>query len=142
MCARVMAHLFSDIRNGGWQTLYSNVTLIAPPRENSSDHASHTRQRPHDTSRGIFDRWGSRICDEDERGGGGAGRVYSRRGCVECESVIQKRGRVKQPTRLQGLCIVSSAPPLLICLPFSFLPLSNCNFPYDNTSKVLCYANS
>ena len=43
MCARVMAHLFSDIRNLEWQTLYSNMTLIAQPRRNTFDHASHTR---------------------------------------------------------------------------------------------------
>jgi hypothetical protein len=34
-----MAHLFSDIRNMAWQTLYLNMVLIAPPRKNTSDHA-------------------------------------------------------------------------------------------------------
>ena len=53
MCARVMAHLFSDIRNMGWQTLYSNMALIAQPRKNTSDHASHTRHGLRDGSRSI-----------------------------------------------------------------------------------------
>ena len=60
MCARVMAHLFSDIRNMGWQTLYSNMARIAQPRKNTSGRASHTRHEPRDESRGIFD-WGSRV---------------------------------------------------------------------------------
>jgi hypothetical protein len=46
MCARVMAHLFSDIRNLEWQTLYPDMTLIAQPRKNTSNHASHTRYGP------------------------------------------------------------------------------------------------
>jgi hypothetical protein len=48
-----MAHLFSDIRNMGWQTLYSNITLIALPRKNTSNHASHTRHDLGFENRGI-----------------------------------------------------------------------------------------
>jgi hypothetical protein len=47
MCGGVVAHLFSDIRNMGWQTLYSNMSPIAPPRKNTPDHASHTHHKPH-----------------------------------------------------------------------------------------------
>ena len=60
--------MFSDIRNLERQTLYSNMTLIAPPRKNTSDHASHTRHRPPTEVGGIVPRWRSRIRDEDERG--------------------------------------------------------------------------
>ena len=44
-CALVMAHLFSDILNLGWQMLYLKWGLVAQPRKNTSDHASHTRPR-------------------------------------------------------------------------------------------------
>jgi hypothetical protein len=56
-----MVHLFSDIRNMGWQMLYLDSVLIAPPRKNTSDHASHTRHEPRSKERGIITHWGSRV---------------------------------------------------------------------------------